>query len=43
MKINVHKIRKRFGYEESTSIKNEYLSLSNPMDINFMIYPNPAG
>ncbi|MDC1492958.1 T9SS type A sorting domain-containing protein [Flavobacteriaceae bacterium] len=32
-----------FGSEESTSIKNEYLSLSNTMDINFMIYPNPAG
>jgi PKD repeat protein len=32
-----------FEYEESTSIKNEYLNLSNPMDINFMIYPNPAG
>jgi PKD repeat protein len=31
-----------FEYEESTSIRNEYLSLSNPMDINFMIYPNPA-
>ena len=31
-----------FGSEESTSIKNEYLSLSNTMDINFMIYPNPA-
>ena len=31
-----------FGSEESTSIKNEYLSLSNPMDISFMIYPNPA-
>ena len=31
-----------FEYEESTSIKNEYLSLSNPMDISFMIYPNPA-
>ena len=24
------------------SIKNEYLSLSNTLDINFMIYPNPA-
>ena len=32
-----------FEYEESTSIKNEYLNLSNPIDINFMIYPNPAG
>ncbi len=31
-----------FGFEESTSIKNEYLSLSKPTDINFMIYPNPA-
>lgn len=31
-----------FGFEESTSIKNEYLSLSNPLDFNFMIYPNPA-
>jgi PKD repeat protein len=31
-----------FGFEESTSIKNEYLSLSEPTDINFMIYPNPA-
>ncbi len=31
-----------FGFEESTSIKNEYLSLSNPLDVNFMIYPNPA-
>ena len=32
-----------FEYEESTSIKNEYLSLSNPIDISFVIYPNPAG
>ena len=31
-----------FGSEESTSIKNEYLSLSKPTDINFLIYPNPA-
>ena len=32
-----------FEYEESTSIKNEYLSLSNPNDISFVVYPNPAG
>jgi PKD repeat protein len=31
-----------FEFQESTSIKNEYLSLSKPLDINFMIYPNPA-
>ena len=31
-----------FGFEESTLIKNEYLSLSKPTNINFMIYPNPA-
>ena len=32
-----------FEYEESTSIRNSYLDLSNPTDISFMIYPNPAG
>jgi len=31
-----------FGSEESTSIKNEYLGLSNSTAINFLIYPNPA-
>ena len=31
-----------FGFEESTSIKNEYLGLSNSTGINFMVYPNPA-
>jgi PKD repeat protein len=31
-----------FGSEESTSIKNEYLGISNSSNINFLIYPNPA-
>jgi hypothetical protein len=31
-----------FGSEESTSIKNEYLGISNSSNINFIIYPNPA-
>tara|TARA_B100001142_G_C13733189_1_gene422386 strand:- start:120 stop:521 length:402 start_codon:yes stop_codon:yes gene_type:complete len=31
-----------FGFEESTLIKNEYLSLSKPININFVMYPNPA-
>ena len=31
-----------FGYEESTLIKNEYLSLTKPSNINFLMYPNPA-
>ena len=38
----VIKYGRDFGSEESTSIKNEYLSLSKPTDISFMIYPNPA-
>jgi PKD repeat protein len=36
------KYGRNFGFEESTSIKNEYLSLSKPTNINFIIYPNPA-
>ena len=31
-----------FGSEESTSIKNEYLGISNSSNSNFLIYPNPA-
>ena len=31
-----------FGFEESTLIKNEYLSLTKPTNINFVMYPNPA-
>ncbi|MGY8918838.1 MAG: T9SS type A sorting domain-containing protein [Flavobacteriales bacterium] len=31
-----------FGSEESTSIKNEYLGISNSSNIHFIIYPNPA-
>jgi PKD repeat protein len=36
------KFGRDFGSEESTSIKNEYLGISNSSNINFIIYPNPA-
>ena len=36
------KFGRDFGSEESTSIKNEYLGISNSSNINFLIYPNPA-